>query len=151
MAFEIIWEPLGIYKRFWGFVSIPELIESVAGPRGDPRFDSLRYVIYDFLAVHAHEITDQAIAGIAAVSIGGHASNPNVRVALLTTDNAIKDLAWQFASLTLASYPIQIFQQPADARAWLQSKPRPGKLNSLLHRPYPARDEGLPALDELSS
>ena len=134
MAFELIWEPHGAYKRFWGFVSIPEFIESSAKLHGDRRFDSIRYVINDYLGVEGHEVSEEAIAGIAAVSIGGQAINANFRIALVTTDAAIRELAWQFASRTLASYPTQLFSTVAEARKWVCVIPPLSNPRSLFHR-----------------
>jgi hypothetical protein len=133
MALEIVWESHGVYKRFWGFVTTAELIESVAKPRGDPRFDRIRYVIYDFLEVEGHEVTENAMAGVAAISSSGQAANPNVNVAILTTRDDIKQLAWLFASRTLASYPARAFSNPADAREWLRNRPLSNKLRPFMH------------------
>ena len=129
MAFELIWESHGLYKRFWDFVTVAELIESVAKPRGDPRFDGIFYVIYDFLAVEGHEVAENAMAGIVAISGGGQAVNPNVVIAVLTTRDEIKDLAWVFASRTLASYPTRIFSSLVHARDWIERAPFPKNRN----------------------
>jgi hypothetical protein len=134
MAFEIVWEPPGVYKRYWGLVTAPEFIESVARLHGDPRFDRLRYVINDFLNIEGHEVSEKTIAGIAAVSIDAQTNNPNIRVALVTTDDAIKQLAWLFASRTLASSPVQIFATVADAREWVRNLPPLNRKRPLAHR-----------------
>jgi hypothetical protein len=133
MAHEIVWESDGVNKRFWGFVTIAELIESVAKPRGDPRFDRIRYVIYDFLGIDGHEVTENAIAGIAAISSDGLAPNPNVNIAILTTRDEIKDLAWLFSSRTLASYQARIFSNLAEAREWLDSRPPSNRPRPFIH------------------
>jgi hypothetical protein len=133
MAYEIVWESHGVNKRFWGFVTIAELIESMAKPRGDPRFDRIRYVIYDFLGIEGHEVTENAIAGIAAISSGSQATNPNVAIAILTTRDEIKDLAWLFSSRTLASHHTRIFSNLVEARAWLDSRPASNKPRPFMH------------------
>jgi hypothetical protein len=151
MAFEILWEPQGICRRFWGIVTVAEFIDSVAQPRGDPRYDALAYVIYDFLDVVAHEITEHTIAGIAAVSVGDQAANSKLRVAVVTADDKVKVLAWLFASRTLASYPTRLFSNITDARAWLQSQPPLTKPRAAMHRPHPATEAGILAAEKIAS
>ena len=123
MAFEIVWESLGVRKRFWGFVTIPELVESVVKPLGDSRFERIRYVIHDFLDVEEHDITEAAIAGIAAISGAGQSVNPNINIAILTTCDKIKNLAWLYSSRILATYPVRIFSSRDEANEWLESAP----------------------------
>lgn len=123
MPFEIVWEPLGVYKRYWGVVTVSEFIDSSAKLHGDRRFDSIRYVINDYLGVESHEVSEVAIAGITAISVEGQATNANIRIALVTSDSRIKELAWQFSSRTLASYPTQLFSTVTEARGWITGQP----------------------------
>jgi hypothetical protein len=134
MSFEIVWEPHGVYKRYWGGVTVSEFIDSSAMLRGDRRFDSIRYVINDYLAVEGHEVSEEAIAGIAAISMHGQATNANIRIALVTTDSQIKELAWQFSSRTLASYPTQLFSTVTEARDWISRQPPLSRPKSLIQK-----------------
>lgn len=134
MPFEIVWEPLGVYKRYWGVVTVSEFIDSSAKLHGDRRFDSIRYVINDYLGVEGHDVSEEAIAGIAAISLRGQVANANIRIGLVTTDSRIKELAWEFSSRTLASYPTQLFATVAEARDWISSQPVLSKRKSLVQR-----------------
>lgn len=132
MPFAIVWEPLGVYKRYWGVITVSEFIDSSAVLHGDRRFDSIRYVINDYLGVAGHEVSEEAIAGIAAISMRGQATNANIRIALVTTDSRIRELAWQFSSRTLASYPTQLFSTVTEARDWISCQPPLSKPKSLI-------------------
>ncbi len=57
MPFEIVWEPRGVYKRFWGFVTDAEFIRSVKAAQEDPRFDDIHYNINDYLAVEGFDVS----------------------------------------------------------------------------------------------
>ena len=50
MPYEIVWEPKGAVKRFFGRVSDAEVLQSGLEIECDPRFDNLNFVINDVLA-----------------------------------------------------------------------------------------------------
>ena len=66
MPYAIEWEPAGVYRRYYGDVTIAERRRSFDDICADPRFDDLRWSITDYLDVGAYEVTDEATAEIAA-------------------------------------------------------------------------------------
>jgi len=120
MPHDNTWEPHGVVKRFHGFVTAREFVDSAAEIAADPRFDDLHYVINDFLQIDGHDIDAAALEEIAVIRFGAMASNPNIRVLLLTADE--KSIA--LARATLAppldgSYETRAFPSLEAARDWL--------------------------------
>jgi hypothetical protein len=67
MSYELIWEPRGVTKLFFGHVTSDDLVQSVKSIHGDPRFDNLRFVINDFLGCKEISVTAEAVDEISAV------------------------------------------------------------------------------------
>jgi len=121
MSYEIYWEPGGVVKHFSGRVSNRELIQSVRDTLDNIRFDSLRYVIYDF-----EDITKLSSAGsdvdyFTAVDKVHVQSNPNIRIAIVTRTSEIVGLVNEYAKSPLNAYPSETFDTIVDARVWLMS------------------------------
>lgn len=118
MPFELNWEPHGVYRRYFGDISIVERRRSFDQICADARFDDLRYAITDYLHVDSYEITRQATEEIAALHIGPSLTNPNIVIAAVVTDERIIAAIQQFISLRFTSQPYRIFQTLDEARQW---------------------------------
>jgi len=121
MPVEIIWEPRGVYRRYFGRVTIEERRRSFDEICADPRFDALRHAITDYLDVDDYEITDQATKEIAALHIGPWMTNPNVVIAAVVVNPQIVAAIEHFISLKFAGHSYRIFPTLAAARAWTDS------------------------------
>lgn len=119
MPFEIVWEPHGAYRKFYGFVTAPEFKRSIERLHNDLHFDTLKYVINDFLEVQGHEIAEADITMFAALWVGASFSNPNVRIATVSTDEKIMALMQDYASFHLKPSHLGNFSGVADARKWI--------------------------------
>ncbi|HEX8964570.1 MAG TPA: hypothetical protein VF801_16340 [Rhodocyclaceae bacterium] len=118
MAYEVTWETSGAYKKFAGHVSDEELRRSVSRIHGDRRFDDLRYVINDFLAVESYDVSEENVMYIAAIDGAAARSNPNIRIALVLSQAHGTELALRYASAPWTVYPTRIFHSTEEARAW---------------------------------
>ena len=123
MPYDLAWEPHGVYKRFFGHLTVGDLLQSSQDVNDDPRFDSLRFAINDFLGIEGHAVTAAAVRQQAAANLGSMRSNPNVRVVVVTTDPSVRALTDLYASPKLRPYPVEIFATLAEARAWLERSP----------------------------
>lgn len=125
MAYEIVWEPEGVVSQFVENVSAREFIRSVEKVQGDSRFDDMRYVINDFSAVTALELTEDTLTELAVLHYGAHVSNPNCRVVFVTRDIALALLLKKILmNGPVVSYQTEIFSTLAEARNWLDSQPQ---------------------------
>ena len=117
MPFEITREKRGSYKRFSGFVTNAELLQSVFENQSDPDYDRMVYTINDFLAVEGHCVDKETVHMVAAWGLGAAFINANIKLAILTTDPGIRALVGGFTALT--RYRLEFFTSVENARAWL--------------------------------
>lgn len=78
MGCEIYWEPKGIFRRYFGHVTGPEMTEPVIAMQADPRFDGVRYVILDLLDVETFSVTQADLKLIGALDTAAVHSNPRL-------------------------------------------------------------------------
>ncbi len=129
MPHENLWEPHGLVKRFHGFVSGAEFVDSVREVAADPRFDDVRYIISDFRDVSGHSIDAAALEEIAVTRIGSMHTNPNVRVLLVAHDERALALVRATRAPPLDdTYETLAFPSMEAARAWLTGHPRQDRL-----------------------
>lgn len=137
MAYELQWEPHGVYKRLSGVVSGEEFIASVEEVQGHAQFDRVRYVINDFSEVNSHGLSDQVLVGLAALQYGAHARNPRCRIFFVTRDEELPELINKYlVDGHMVSYEVIVTQTVAEARLWLETRPATFRL----HHKYGYRD-----------
>jgi hypothetical protein len=121
MSYSITWETRGVYKKFSKIVAGAEFLRSSMIIQGDRRFDDIRYTINDFLGIDGHNITDHDILLFVGFARGAYATNPDVKIAVVTTDESIIELVKQSVEPPLSEpYPIEIFPSLEHARRWAQ-------------------------------
>ena len=121
MGYELIWEPRGVIKRFFGPVTGQELYEAGTDTEGDARFEDYRYVINDFLGCTEFSVSDNIIEEIAAVDGAAAILNPNIRIAVVAKSPEILAAVTQYSESSMHPYATGVFSALADARAWLAS------------------------------
>lgn len=119
MSYEIIWEPCGVIKRFFGHVTSHDLLQSVVEIEMDARFDELRYCINDFLGITGISSSPQDVEEISVVDKGASLTNPRIKIAVVTTSPEVISLANEYANSSLNSYPTRIFSSLDEAGSWL--------------------------------
>jgi hypothetical protein len=109
--------------QFWRTVSGDEFVRASQEIAADPDFDTLRFIIVDFTGVSEHTIDEAALQDIAVVRIGSIATNPNVRIAMVTTDRGMATLT-QSANVDpfVGTHEVKVFATIALAREWLQQQ-----------------------------
>ena len=133
MPYSNVWESRGVCTRFSGTVSAGEYVRSAEEICADPRFDDLRFVIKDLLAIDAHSIDLEAIDPIAAIRYGARYSNPNIYLILLTADPRLAPLAEPDSSPLLRGlYETCAFADEAAGRRWLAAQPPLTRLGATL-------------------
>jgi hypothetical protein len=119
LGYELHWEDRGVVKRYFGKVSSEELLAPVIATEADKRFDTLRFVINDFLAAESVAFTQADIDAIAAHDMGAAATNPNIKVAVVAAQPEVIDLVHRYMQAAALAYPTRIFSTTAEARAWV--------------------------------
>jgi len=120
MGYEIKWvQPDGVIKRHFGQVTGHELIAAVATTEGDSRFDTLRYVINDFLDCTGLTVTSTDVEEIAAIDKSAASSNPNILIAIVATLPEVVAIANDYMNDPFNVYTTQIFSAMDEAKSWL--------------------------------
>lgn len=122
MSYELIWEPRGVVKRYYGVLTSTDLVEPVERTEADPRFDALRYVINDFVAVERLELAPFDVEYVAAVDHAAAKSNHNIWIAVVTTASDVIALVERYGELSQDAYPTRVFETMTQARAWLADR-----------------------------
>ena len=124
MAWSNVWEPQGVCTRFSGFVSADDYVRSAEDICADPRFDGLRFVVKDLLAITGHSIDAEANDPIGAIRYGARFTNPNIYLVLLTTDPRLVPFAHpQESSFLHGLCESRAFASEDAARRWLAAQP----------------------------
>ncbi|HEY5308427.1 MAG TPA: hypothetical protein VIK97_07965, partial [Casimicrobiaceae bacterium] len=84
----------------------------------DPDFDTLRFIVVDFSGVKEHTIDEATLQDVAVIRIGSMATNPNVRIAMVTTDHGFAMLT-QSANVDpfVGTHEVKVFATVALWRA----------------------------------
>ncbi len=127
MPYRIRWEGHGVYRRFFGVITLAEFREANREMRSDVRFEGIRYIISDYLeAQPATDITERDLRAFAERERVHFYDSPDTVQAIVATDPKNVRLARYYESLRVSPYCIADFATVADARAWIASNPRLG-------------------------
>lgn len=123
MPYELNWESAGVHKRLFGHVTPPELHESGQRLAADARFDATRFIINDYSGVQSHTLTPDDFDEVAALQLGAYATNPNVLVVYVTTDEALAQMVrHSLMQPPSASYEVIVVPDMAQARECLAQR-----------------------------
>lgn len=121
MPCEITWEPRGIYRRFYGFVSVNEVMDSTTSVHGDSRFDDILYSIVDCLEVTGHGVKIPDLEMVAAYRQGASNSNARIVFAMVVVDEGVEGLLRHLDSIIgVGVNPAHFFGTMAAARHWIE-------------------------------
>lgn len=117
MPFTITTERFGAYKKFSGFVTNAEFLQSVFENQSHPDYDRMAYSINDFSEVTGHSVAPMAVRTAATYALGAEFTNSRLKIAIVSTDQQIRDLVGGFTALT--HYKLEFFSTLEDARKWV--------------------------------
>lgn len=125
MPYRITWEEHGIHVRYTGIVTTEEVLAYATEVQGDARFDDIRYSLNDFSACEGVVSSQPALELLAAGDNGAAASNPRVKIAVVTDRQDVIDTVRAYLEIGLSRYPLRIFPTLTEARAWVAVAPSP--------------------------
>ncbi len=127
MPYRIRWEGHGVYRRFFGVITLAEFREANKEMRSDVRYEGTRYIISDYLeAQPAPDITEQDLRAYARRERVHFYDSPDIVHAIVATDPKSVTFARYYESLGISPYCTADFATVADARCWTASNPRLG-------------------------
>lgn len=122
MPSSITWEDRGLYARFEGECSIGDITKVFDQLAADPRMDSARYAIFDYLDVSGHDVTELETEHAAALDIGLSFTNPRLLLASVSTDARVRELWRHYISVNVKTERHGLFDTVAQARAWIAAR-----------------------------
>ena len=122
MPYQIIWEPPGVHRRFHGHITGAEVLRSLTTMTSDPRFDDMRYSIADYLDVDHYDADQESLTMLSAFHYGAHASNARIVTAAVMNKDEVREVFRRFQASYSTPFPLQIFDNLADAREWITSR-----------------------------
>lgn len=123
MTLQLIWEEVGVVRKFSETLTAHDINMSLEEVHGDSRFSSLKYSINDFLEVTRIDVSKAALAGAAFRTIGDSRSNNHILVAIVATNPELTALADFYSSPAYMPYPAKLFSTVSDARNWIAVHP----------------------------
>lgn len=131
MGCSYAWNDHSVIKTFDGFVSGIDFIRSAEAVSADPRFDELRIIFNDFLAIEGHSVDSAAYRRVETCRRGAMKTNPNFRVIFIAAEPTYSQLAsaieWADSSPPFHTRMCETF---AAGRFWLARQPLLGQLRS---------------------
>lgn len=121
MAHVLCWEPHGLVRKFWGYISAAEFESAIEEALSDPQFQNVHYSILDFEGVTKSDLDMMVLERIAMVHFGcGLLHNSRVKVALI----GAKDLMTILLSSPIhppidGSYDVSQCTSESEAREWI--------------------------------
>jgi len=123
MPYTNTWEPEGLYRKFTGIINGEEILESNFDLHQDSKFQTINYIINDFIDVIDHSIevihtkvyasTDEIISN----------SKGNLKIALVVTQEPLIALANSYREEMIGNtFECDIFNTIEDAREWTVRK-----------------------------
>jgi len=123
MSHKLVWEPEGVYWKYYGKVSGLEVFDATMIAYGDSRFDELKYKLVNFLDIESIEIKEAEMRAIAKQHKSAERHNPYIKNAIVLKSKT-NELAIKFAALFSDSrWDVQIFDDLDAANDWLDRKP----------------------------
>jgi len=125
MPYTITWEPHGVVKRYCGFVSGAEFVQSVIAITASRQFDELGFIINDFLAADDHSINRESFEEFAVMRYGAAQTRSNIRTAIITTAPEFAAIATAVNGALPDGVPkTEVFPTLEAARLWLAQQPQ---------------------------
>lgn len=121
MAYAVEWSGQGVLVTMTGTIDIEDLNEANGRLHGDPRFDGMRYQLWDLLGASLGSITRREIEQPSAIDLVAARMNAHVKVALVTASPHDVQLCEHDAARSSGQgspWEIQILADLAAARAW---------------------------------
>jgi hypothetical protein len=114
-----VWASRGVTWSFRGVVSGEELVEANQEVYLDERFPLIRYQIVDLSQVERFDVSPADMRLLAENDHAASRLNPSVRVAVVATDERVRELSLYYEGQSSDStWDQQLFDTPAAAEQW---------------------------------
>jgi len=127
MPYRIRWEGHGVYRRFFGVITVAEFRDAYEEMCSDVRYEGIRYIISDYLeAQPGPDLTERDLRAFAELERRRFYDSPDTVQATVATNPKIVAYVRYYESLRVSPYCMGDFATVAEARQWIASNPRLG-------------------------
>jgi hypothetical protein len=120
MPYTIEWKTSGVQTRFYGGVAGAEIISHSKEIQGDDRFDTIRFIVANFLDAQQVSITLDEVREIATLDSVAALSNPRVKVAVVSSSETVEaGGAIYKAGLADSPWKTESFSTLEEALEWI--------------------------------
>jgi len=119
MSYQTSWQGSDVQITFEGTVLFDDIIEADNLLYGDPRFDSMKYQLFDFFKVGKVDVSKRDVEVIAALDRASSAWNNHIKVAIVAIDPYIVELITVYKNnMAGTKWIIEGFENLRDAIGW---------------------------------
>ena len=115
------WNKAGTVAEFFGKITLDTILEVDQKHYNDPRFDEIRYELYDFAQADLSEVRISDVQVPAAYDFGASHINRRIKVASVATDPHAIELCKHYISVSKgvnSSWSFPIFDNRESALEW---------------------------------
>ena len=123
MSYNLIWEPNGVYWKYFGKVSGIEVLKATMLAYGNSRFDEMKYKLVDFLNVEGIEINERFMEAIANRHKHAQKYNPHIKNAIVVRSKTNKLANFYSELFNDSSWDVRVFDDLDEANIWLDRQP----------------------------
>jgi len=124
MPYEMQFEAnIGVRKRFFGLVTINDVIQSSTELHRLPQFSQLHYSINDFSEIDRFDfdsVMPSKIVDLSMATFGAGSSNPKFRILVVNQNPRLDALVHRYMVISGNTWPVAFFQTLGAAREWAQ-------------------------------
>lgn len=123
MPFGLSWQASGVVVRYWGRVTLDDVLECHRRIAGDSRFDDLRSALVETLAVESIALGPVEIEQIDAFLKGPAWTNPNITAVFVATHPELIRALALYDAIADHSYTTVVCPSVEAAHAVLAGRP----------------------------
>jgi len=124
MKYTFTWETRGVYIRFFGEITIDDILEAKAEFHGNEGFEKQEYSVWDFSKSDPLTNKSDKFPLLIAYHLGASFTLPFHQLALVTQNNKIKSFCDRFITEIKengSSWDICLFNSETEAMDWCNS------------------------------
>lgn len=124
MLYKLTWNKEGTVAEFFGKISLDTILEVDQKHYNDPRFDEIRYELYDFTQADLSGVYICDVQVPAAYDYGASHINRYIKVASVATDPHAIELCKHYINVSKginSSWSFGIFEDRESALKWCTS------------------------------
>lgn len=124
MPHTTTWEEHGVWWQFYGTVTPQELAESDAEMYGDPRFEHIKYFIWDTTDVEDITFSEVHVELSAASDWAAASYKQHMKGALVANNKHVQKRIQRYIETSIefeSTWDLKLFENLEAARLWLSS------------------------------